>query len=209
MNEEAHEGAGITSPEQIYDMSDEKFRASKESENSKQMAALFRQCLGLTSDHQLSVATTLYESIPSEIRTDVDAINSVIAAMADLTHRPEIQASAEIARMIGEVHASLRKLRIFDATANDVAAAFAAPARRKTNRLNATKTRLTEGHGDAEKYFKSWEKNLDRYPNMAAYKLDIMTKGLCNDIGTAGRWLNRFAAALPTNSPLRAKLGKR
>jgi hypothetical protein len=209
MNEEAHEGAGITSPEQIYDMPDEKFRASKESENSKQLAALFRQCLGLTSDHQLSVATTLYESIPSEIRTDVDAINSVIASIADLTHRPEIQASAEIARMIGEVHASLRKLRIFDATANDVAAAFAAPARRKTNRLNATKTRLTKEHGGAEKCFDSWAKNPDLYPNMAAYKRDLIAKELCDDIGTAGRWLKRFAAALPSNSPLRLKLGKK
>lgn len=201
-------GKGATSHEQLYAMSRDEFREWTKTEEYEQLAATFRQRLAATPGAAVGLASAFYKCASTEVRTGAEAVNAVIFGIGELVNTPEIQASAEIARVLTEVQAALSGLTIFDATANDVAAAFAMPARRMTNRLNAKQPRL-DGVLKAEAYFKKWEQNPDLYPNMAAYKKDLLSKELCLDIGTAGRWLKGFVATLPSDSPLRQKLGKR
>src|SRR5476649_1853492 len=90
----------------------------------------------------------------ASLSADVIAFKLTVATINELVSRPEIQATA-FAEVLGHVRDSLDGIPIYAVTANKVAAAFAGPARRATNRLNAGKLR-SDGAPDAKELFDKW-----------------------------------------------------
>lgn len=175
---------------------------------SKAVAKKTRDWMKTQPGFGQELCTAFYELSPDNQKNNADAIQFLVYGMSRIIERPEIRKSEEICLVIQKVHEALAALTIFDSAA-DVAAAFALPARRETNKRNAGKFRSEEESiAAAYSCFQRWSRDPEIYKTMAAFCRDMIVKEFCLDPETPKRWISDWAQKLPLDHVLRKKLGK-
>ena len=80
---------------------------------------------------------------------------------------------------------------------------------KKKARKPRKKTESGESAKDiAKSLYAKWSANPSLYKNKAAFNRDVQSKDLCNDIGTANKWLSDFIVNEKTSDELRNLLCK-
>ena len=124
---------------------------------------------------------------------DATAVSALVRHLSSAYYDPDVQGSKKVFAAVANVIVAIGSAGFSDEVDIDIAALFGRPARSATNRGNARKPRL-EGKDEARQLSLRWFLNSGIYKNRAAFKRDIIEKGWCKDLGTAGKWLEEFIA---------------
>ncbi len=123
--------------------------------------------------------------------TEAKALSALVMHLSAAYYDPVVQSNEGVFKAVADVLAAFGDAGLSNDSAIDAPALFGRPARSETNRGNAQKPRL-EGKEEARELGQRWFEDPSIYKNRSAFKRDILEKGWCKDIGTAGKWLAEF-----------------